>query len=864
MSQDGTERTKLGLGFDVLGVGDTTVNLDGDAEMGDTASSSVRVLGEAVPESLESSLGLTRSDVPAADLTSSVTGPRTSGMRTVDDADSQATHSAAGTGHMSAPAPSGSHVTVPAYQAATAASSRRTKPKSSLGRALTIRTKSSKMRASMARLRQTRMTRYIALPVPVTVQVTHDTVSRENADAAKQRQTELELELQKAGNAFHEERTIRERDVTAVQVTIGALQDELQKTNTRVNAQEAAVQDLTGISGDLRAAQQQMAAQRTEFAQMKTFNDKLVDRVDDLTAVFHAIDDVDEIGEDVNTSDVNDTPAHVQGDSPHVNEPVGHVPSVPTAVIDLVSQDSREQSVGGGINMMDWLDQKEKIRLGKQPVHMPVQNPATPMTSSPGPMTSSSVPVQSALHGNAPHAATSSQYAVQTGSLNRTPTIQAGDMGTRRVVVDTPPTLPSGTQKAIERMFQAYLERIGVHPGHHKAKALSRTAVRSTVGNVTNPGPETQQLAFPRIQDNVAPLQGQQVFSTAQWRPKEPPMFTGAVTDDVYLWTSLVKQYFVFMNGNAHQEVAFAATLLRGAAHEWYMGYERRNGNRPPQDWPTLKQAILERFGSNIREQEAHAKLLTVSQGKRSVRDYTAEFETLLGRLSTRDEDTWKRMYVWGLQPHLARAVALKYPATIAQAAGHAEEIELTIRASQRPNLGQQGARATTSYSARGGSQPAPRPFGQGRGQGNVGANQQRGRGFGGRRGGGWSRDRRGGQQSTTQAKTGTHCFNCGQYGHYAAQCPRGTNTSGSGNTGQSVNQRSNFAQARGGPRENRGNIRGGGNKRTRFSGLNVVYDAEGNEYPIDENGKLVIDVAEKDYEDASNPSSQNQEKSGN
>ena len=98
-------------------------------------------------------------------------------------------------------------------------------------------------------------------------------------------------------------------------------------------------------------------------------------------------------------------------------------------------------------------------------------------------------------------------------------------------------------------------------------------------------------------------------------------------------------------------------------------GYERRNGNQPPQDWPTMKQAILDRFGSNIRAQEAYAKLLTVTQGKRSVREYTSEFETLLGRLSTRDEATWKNMYVWGLQPHLARAIALKYPATIAQAA---------------------------------------------------------------------------------------------------------------------------------------------------------------------------------------------------
>ena len=161
-----------------------------------------------------------------------------------------------------------------------------------------------------------------------------------------------------------------------------------------------------------------------------------------------------------------------------------------------------------------------------------------------------------------------------------------------------------------------------------------------------------------------------------------------------------------------------------------------------------MMQAILERLGSNIRRQEAHAKLLTVSQGKRSVQDYTSEFGTLLGRLSMRDEDTWKQMYVWGLQPHLAKAVALKYPTTIAQATGHAKEIELAIKASQRPNLDQQGACATASYSARGGSQIAPRPFAQGRGRGNVNPSQQGRRGNRGRRGGGWNCGRRGGQST--------------------------------------------------------------------------------------------------------------------
>ena len=520
---------------------------------------------------------------------------------------------------------------------------------------------------------------------------------------------------------------------------------------------------------------------------------------------------------------------------------------------------------------------KEEIRSGKQPSGVTTPKSTAAESSTPQ-MTlagASSSFGQHQLHENNPHAESSSRNAVQEGNfppettfpprnvvhidVNRSPLNQETERP--RVVVDRPPRLPSGTQRAIENIVRAHMEQLGVNVRPQQA---NESMWESTAGNNPNSGPKNSQFSFPIFQEGATPAApSQPVFATGQWRPKEPPAFTGNANDDVYLWTSLVLQYFVFMNGTTRQEVAFTATLLKGAAHEWYMGYERRNGNQPPRDWPTMRQAILDRFGSNIRAQEAHAKLLTVTQGKRSVREYTSEFETLLGRLSTRDEATWKNMYVWGLQPHLARAVALKYPATIAQAAGHAEETELPIKASQRPNLGGQGARTPTTYSGRGGSQAGPRTFVQGRGRNNAG-NQRGGRRIGGRSGGGWSRGRQGGG-TLTQSKSSVQCYNCGQYEHYAGQCPKGASGSGSSRTAQSVNQRSNFAQARGGSRGGRGgqggNKRGNGRRRTWFSGLNVVYDAEGYEYQVDDDGNIILDC---DLDEDAATSQQNDKNQGN
>ena len=89
MSQEPTEQTKLGPGFDAVGVS-TAVDQDypNDWEMEDTASSSVRVVGEVVPEMDVSSLGLSPQVALTADSLRNVTGTGTAAARNLGDADS--------------------------------------------------------------------------------------------------------------------------------------------------------------------------------------------------------------------------------------------------------------------------------------------------------------------------------------------------------------------------------------------------------------------------------------------------------------------------------------------------------------------------------------------------------------------------------------------------------------------------------------------------------------------------------------------------------------------------------------------------------------------------------------------------------
>ena len=72
-------------------------------------------------------------------------------------------------------------------------------------------------------------------------------------------------------------------------------------------------------------------------------------------------------------------------------------------------------------------------------------------------------------------------------------------------------------------------------------------------------------------------------------------------------------------------------------------------------------------------------------------------------------------------------------------------------------------------------------------------------------------------------------CYRYGVRGHMARDCPQAAQSQGSGNAVPSRGRFSKSGQK--GPKS-----RGRG-RSVRFSGLSILYDDEGNEYPVDDAG---------------------------
>ena len=203
----------------------------------------------------------------------------------------------------------------------------------------------------------------------------------------------------------------------------------------------------------------------------------------------------------------------------------------------------------------------------------------------------------------------------------------------------------------------------------------------------------------------------------------------------------------------------------------------------------------------------------------------------LLGRLDSYDESMMLNQFIWGLQLELARSVSLHYPKSIAQAVSLAETTELAVKASRRlatktgsSGVGQKGP--STSNRGRGFWHGG---LGRGRGQGGgkMGNSGGRGRGYGGRRGG------RGGNANFDPLA----CYRCGVRGHLARDYALAPVIS---RKPWEVAIPALAVEHSPNPGKKAQEGRGRG-RQVRVGALNMLYDEDGNSYPVDDAGQLYI-----------------------
>ena len=139
-----------------------------------------------------------------------------------------------------------------------------------------------------------------------------------------------------------------------------------------------------------------------------------------------------------------------------------------------------------------------------------------------------------------------------------------------------------------------------------KLPAESDISIQSAYGNKNQkcPSPSVNQMNRDnpvQSESENTPLENPQTMSKSEWKPREPPTFSGRLKEDVHQWTAIVTQYFAMVPGTDQQQLTYAVSLLRGYAIEWY-NIEVKKDN--PQDRKNLSDALILRFGSQLAAKE--------------------------------------------------------------------------------------------------------------------------------------------------------------------------------------------------------------------------------------------------------------------
>ena len=137
--------------------------------------------------------------------------------------------------------------------------------------------------------------------------------------------------------------------------------------------------------------------------------------------------------------------------------------------------------------------------------------------------------------------------------------------------------------------------------------------------------------------------------------------------------------------------VSYIVTLLTGAARDHWDNYMSSVDGVRPNTVRGMEALFVDRFGHASRHKENLHKILTMRQGKQTVREFAREFENACGKLSNY-EDSWAmQIFTWALHRDIALQVSMAEPETLAEAVQKAENVDMAMRYASMSQKGSTG-----------------------------------------------------------------------------------------------------------------------------------------------------------------------------
>jgi hypothetical protein len=161
----------------------------------------------------------------------------------------------------------------------------------------------------------------------------------------------------------------------------------------------------------------------------------------------------------------------------------------------------------------------------------------------------------------------------------------------------------------------------------------------------------------------------------------EIPDFSGSLKPEEYLnWSNAVEEVFELKEVPLEKRVPLVTIRFRERAVAWWQNfkYRRYQDNLPPlNDWHELKREMNREFLPLNYRQTLYQQLQSLTQGSRSVDDYTLEFYRLEARNQLNEsEDQRVARYLHGLRGSIQDTLVVHTFYNVSEAQSKAKALE--------------------------------------------------------------------------------------------------------------------------------------------------------------------------------------------